>query len=120
MSENPGLRDRRFMLQRPDTTKSPDGSRRGGFIDVAPLWVSVRAPSGMASVRALGGLAHNQDVPVRYSLRGAWRRGAERGWRMVELFGNERGEAYEVIQVIHDLSRRAYTDYVCEVGARQA
>ena len=35
MSENPGLRDRRFMLQRPDTTKSPDGSRRGGFIDVA-------------------------------------------------------------------------------------
>lgn len=112
MSENPGARNRKGMIRRRKTGKLADGSPVPGYDDIGQVWGKFRTDSGIATIRAQQTMANNQDVPVRYTFRIAFRRNVMRGDILVV------GEDIFIINhVRHDFAGREWTDLVLEEGA---
>lgn len=114
MGENPGARNRLFTIRKKQTVKDTDGSFIDGYVVVAEkVWGRIRTSTGTATVKAASTLAGNLDVPVRYTIRLAYRRGVERGMEAVM----QDGTVFQIRLVSHDLATREWTDLVCEQGA---
>lgn len=94
----------RVTLQSHSQTQDSTGEILRTWVDVAPVWASIRFVSGISAIKA------DMDVStVKASIRIRYRTGISAGMRV--LHG---GDVYEVQAVMPNMAGR-YIDLVCEV-----
>ena len=106
---DPGLLNRRVMLQIKQSTRDPMGGQVVIWVDRFPVWASDEPLSGRELMAAQ---QKHAEMTARFRLR--YREEITQEWRVV--FD---GHAYDILEVIDvNLDSHRYLDLLCQTGLR--
>jgi len=104
---DPGDFNRRFMLQRRETTRDAVGGSVTTWIDELPVWGSAMALSGRELIVAQ---QKHAETTMRFRIR--YRPDLSTEWRLIW----ER-RPYDILDII-DIDQHRYLDLECQTGVR--
>ena len=107
MSIAAGRLSTHIVIQQQTTTTDAIGQPLLTWADYAMVWANVRHLNGAEAIKAGASVS-----TVQASMRVRWLAGITAGMRVVAG-----GAVYEIKAVLPDMTRREFTDLVCEVTA---
>lgn len=102
-----GKLNRRISLQRRDPTPDSIGQPSNTWVEVAPLWASIRNLNGREFATS------NSDASeVTTSIRIRYRTDVTADMRVL----SQRGVVYDIVAVLSDEAENEYVDLACKTG----
>jgi head-tail adaptor len=116
MSLAAGGHNRRIVIEARAPGTDAANRPNGAWTEFKRKWTKIAGATGMGAIRQADTDGVTRAID-QYSFRIRFDRSITDAMRVRELIdGVAQSQAFDILQVRHDLARREWTDIVCEVG----